>query len=243
MTEKLTRREILKGLSCLPVALPFMGLMTPGIANAAKGSGQTSEGSQIYTLPPLPYPYDALEPYIDKKTLTIHYGKHHAGYVKKFNHALRKLMEIRNSGDYALIKHWTKEASFNGSGHVLHTLYWESMSPNGGGKPGGLLAKAIKRDFGGIKEFKEQFMTAAKSVEGSGWGILAYEPLGKRLTILQAEKHQNLTIWGVVPIMACDVWEHAYYLKYQNRRGEYIKNFFHLVNWKNIMKKYEIATK
>jgi len=187
------------------------------------------------------FSYDALEPYIDKETLTLHHSKHHAGYVKKCTAAMKKLSEARRSGDYSLVKHWSREVAFHGSGHILHSLYWQSMSPKGGKEPKGELLPVIKRDFGSFANFKAQFLEATKEVEGSGWGIFCLEPLGNRLLILQAEKHHDLTIWGVYPLMVCDVWEHAYYLKYQNRRSEYIKNFMKIINWSTVERRYTEA--
>jgi Fe-Mn family superoxide dismutase len=234
MDKLLTRRQVMKSLGIATLALGLGNY--PVVAKAAK------EGSHgKYELPPLPYPYEALEPYIDKQTLVLHHGKHHAGYVKKFNLALKKLEEVRAKADYSLIKHWSREAAFNGSGHILHTLYWENMSPKGGGEPKSELMAAIRRDFGGFKQFCAQFIAATKAVEGSGWGVLAYEPMGSRLLVLQAEKHQNLTVWGVVPLLVCDVWEHAYYLKYQNRRAEYVKNFWKIINWAEVERRYKMA--
>ena len=150
---------------------------------------------------------------------------------------MKKLKEARNTTDYGLIKHWSREFAFNGSGHVLHTLYWNSMSP-GGGEPGGDLMKAIEKSFGGLQPFYDQFAAATKAVEASGWGILAYEPYRGHLVVLQAEKHQDLTIWGALPLLVCDVWEHAYYLKYQNRRAEYVMNFLKIIDWKKVETRY-----
>ena len=194
-----------------------------------------------YVLPPLPYAYDALEPYIDKQTMMLHHDKHHAGYVRGLNASLKKLAEARAAGDYSMVPYYTQKVAFNGSGHVLHSIFWKNMSPKGGGEPKGELAKAIAKDFGSFAAFKSQFVTAASKVEGSGWGILAYEPLGRRLVVLQAEKHQNLTVWGVMPLLVVDVWEHAYYLKYQNRRGDYVKAFFHVINWADVAARYAAA--
>jgi len=191
--------------------------------------GLTKDG--VYVLPELPYAYDALEPHIDKQTLILHHDKHHDAYVKGLNAALARLADARKAGDHALVKHWSREVAFHGSGHVLHCLYWHSMSPRGGGMPQGELARVIGADFGSVEAFVAQFAAATKAVEASGWGVVAYEPLGKHILILQAEKHQDLTVWGVVPLLVCDVWEHAYYLKYQNRRPDYVDAFLKVVNW------------
>jgi len=198
-----------------------------------------------YTLPPLPYPADALEPHIDAQTMTIHHDKHHKAYVDGMNRALRALEAIRNGeGDASLVKHWSRELAFNGSGHVNHTIFWLTMAPpeaGGGGQPKGDLATAIARDFGSFDAFSSHFRNAAKQVEGSGWGWLVYHPVSDRLMVLQAEKQQNLTIWGVIPLLGVDVWEHAYYLKYQNDRGKYVDAFMNVINWERVGEFYERA--
>lgn len=195
-----------------------------------------SDGS--YKLPQLPYAYNALEPYIDEQTMRLHHDKHHAGYVKGLNNAIAKINENTQSGDFALIKHWEKELAFHGAGHFLHTLFWNSMSPKQGQRSA-LLNKYLNKSFGNFDNFVALYHAATKSVEGAGWGILAYEPGADKLIILQAEKHQNLTQWVTIPILACDVWEHAYYLKYQNKRGDYITNFMKVINWKVVSSRLE----
>jgi Fe-Mn family superoxide dismutase len=197
-----------------------------------------------HELPPLPYDYDALEPHIDAQTMRLHHDIHHKGYVDGLNKAEAKLAEARESGDTALVKHWSKEAAFHGSGHLLHAIFWPNMAPagkGGGGEPTGALAQQIQADFGSFDAFKAHFSAASAQVEGSGWGVLAYRPTDGKLVILQAEKHQNLTQWGVVPLLVLDVWEHAYYLKYQNKRPEYVKNFFNVINWADVAERYAAA--
>ena len=197
-----------------------------------------------YTLAPLPYDYNALEPHIDAETMKLHHDIHHAGYVTGLNNALKKLDEARKSGDMGLVKHWSREAAFHGSGHFLHAIFWKNMSPNGGGEPSGALAEAIKADFGSFDAFAKQFSAAAGAVEGSGWAILGYKKDDDgtgQLMIVQAEKHQNLTVQGITPLLVLDVWEHAYYLRYQNRRPEYVKAFFNVINWADVAKRYEAA--
>ncbi len=186
-----------------------------------------------YILPKLDYNYNELEPYIDAKTMELHHSKHHAGYVKGLNKATKKVQECIDTGEYGLIKHWERELAFHGSGHFLHTIFWKVMSPEQG-KRSRLLEKHIKKDFGGFDKFKQYFKMASKKVEGSGWGILAYQPHADKLVILQAEKHHNLTQWVSIPILCIDVWEHAYYLNYQNNRGAYIDNFFEVINWEEV---------
>ena len=198
-----------------------------------------SEGVENHVLPELPYAYNALEPVIDEQTLRLHHDKHHAGYVKGLIQAEEKLAEARVAGDYTLIKHWEREVAFHGSGHILHSIYWTNLSPNAGGNPSGALARAIDRAFGDLDKFKQHMMAATKSVEGSGWGVLAYQPIFEKLVILQAEKHQDLTQWGALPLLVIDVWEHAYYLKYQNRRTDYVTNVFKIINWEDVTTRFE----
>ena len=196
-----------------------------------------------YKLPPLPYAYDALEPYYDEQTVRIHHDKHHAGYVAGLNKAEEELAAARASGDYALIKHWERELVFHGSGHILHTMFWENMTPEGGGEPSGALAMRIAKDFGDLDAFRAQFSAAANAVEGSGWCVLGWVSTLAKLVILQIEKHQDLSLCGVVPLLVIDVWEHAYYLKYQNRRGEWLSNWWNIVNWADVASRFAEARK
>jgi Fe-Mn family superoxide dismutase len=184
-----------------------------------------------YVLPELPYAYNALEPLYDEQTVRLHHDKHHAAYVNGLNAALEKLEAARKTNNFADVKALSKAVAFHGSGHILHSLFWHSMRPGGAGEIPGELEKAMKDSFGTVEACKAQFAAAAKDVEGSGWAILAYEPFADKLLILQAEKHQDLTVWGVQPLLVCDVWEHAYYLKYQNRRAEWVDAFMKMADW------------
>lgn len=194
-----------------------------------------------HELPGLPYPYNALEPYYDEQTVRLHHDAHHKAYVDGLNNAEAKVAEAREKGDFALIKHWERELAFHGSGHLLHTLFWENMKPDGGGPAAGKVAGQIDKDFGGFEIFKKQFSAAAVAVEGSGWALLCWNPAFGKLEILTAEKHQNLTQWGVVPLLAVDVWEHAYYLKYQNKRAAFVEAWWNLVNWDDVNRRFEAA--
>jgi Fe-Mn family superoxide dismutase len=187
------------------------------------------EGGE-YRLPPLPYDYSALEPLYEEKTLQIHHDKHHAAYVNGLNEALQKLQAARQANDYSAIRNLSLQLAFHGSGHVLHTLFWHSMSPGKPEMPAGFAA-ALNDSFGSVQNAHSQFAAATKAVEASGWGVLVYEPLANKLLILQCEKHQDLTIWNSVPLLVCDVWEHAYYLQYQNNRAAWVDNFMKLANW------------
>lgn len=196
-----------------------------------------------HQLPPLPYPYDALEPYIDAETMRLHHDKHHQSYVDGLNKAEKMMEAAREKGDYSLLKHWEREAAFNGAGHYLHTIFWEIMHPEGGGEPSGSLKKQIDADFKGFDRFKKHFSNAAEQVEGGGWAILVWSPRSHRLEILQAEKHQNLSQQDVIPLLPLDVWEHAYYLKYKNDRKAYIDNWWNVVYWPQVKKRFTTARK
>ncbi|KUG03023.1 superoxide dismutase [hydrocarbon metagenome] len=196
-----------------------------------------------HKLPDLPYSYDALEPYYDEQTVRIHHDMHHKGYVDGLNKAEQALAQARQQDDYSLVKHWEKELAFHGSGHILHALFWTNMAPAGQEGPDGELLEGIKKDFGSWEAFKKQFSAAAAAVEGSGWAVLGWNPLFHQLEILQAEKHQNLTQWGIVPLLVLDVWEHAYYLKYQNRRAEFISAWWNIVNWQEVVDRFLKAVK
>jgi Fe-Mn family superoxide dismutase len=197
------------------------------------------ETSMPHQLPPLDYPYEALEPHIDAQTMRLHHDIHHAAYVTGLNNAEAKLAEAREKNDFALVKHWSRELAFHGAGHFLHTIFWKNMAPNGGGKPSGKLLVQIEKDFGSYEAFVAQFKAAAGAVEGSGWALLVKNWPAQKLEILQAEKHQQLSQWVVEPILALDVWEHAYYLKYQNKRPAYVEAFFNVINWKDVEQRFE----
>lgn len=236
----MNKREFLKTSAILGVGA-LAGLKSKaGASEIISASGHITGNtlSANYELPPLTYAYDALEPYIDEATMRLHHDKHHAGYVKGLNNASAKVAEALESGDYSLIKHWERELAFHGSGHFLHTIFWKNMGPKQGA-PSKTLNSYINKSFGSFDKFKELYLNATKSVEGSGWGILAYEPVADKLVVLQAEKHHNQTQWITVPILACDVWEHAYYLKYQNKRADYIKGFMEVVNWEDVSENLE----
>ncbi len=209
------------------------------------GSDPTPEETNMpaeYTLPPLPYAYDALEPHMDAQTLKLHHDLHHAGYVKGANAATAALRKARESKDFALVDHYSKKLAFHTSGHLLHSLFWENMAPAGKtGTPSKGLQAAIDASFGSLEAMKGHMSAAAKSVEGSGWGILGYNPLDQQLTILQCENHEKKAIWAVIPILVVDVWEHAYYLKYQNKRGDFIAAWWDLVNWNDVSARYAKA--
>jgi superoxide dismutase, Fe-Mn family len=228
------RRDVLK---LGPAAFLGMAALDEGsFGGQAAGASVATEAlagayeNGAYHLPPLPYAYNALEPLYDEQTLRIHHDKHHAAYVKGLNDALQKLEAARKANDYSAIQSLSLQLAFHGSGHILHTLFWHSMSPDKPQMPASL-AKAMTESFGSVQVAQSQFAAATKAVEGSGWGVLVYEPLADKLLILQSEKHQNLTFWNTTPLLVCDAWEHAYYLQFQNNRAGWVDNFMRLANW------------
>lgn len=245
MSSELNRREAISTLAVLGAA--GVGLSATRSSGAtlltSDDLGYNSDKGE-YTLPELPYAYDALEPAIDAETMTIHHSKHHAGYVRGLNNALSMLESIRNEeSDPSTIQHWQRQLSFHAGGHINHTLFWTGMTPKStDSKPSGSLGVAIDRDFGSFDKFSFQFQAAAKSVEGSGWGWLIYEPIAERLMITQMQNQQQMMFAGAVPLLGVDVWEHAYYLKYQNRRADYVKAFMSVINWTEIQRRFNAAT-
>jgi len=193
-----------------------------------------------FTLPKLSYSFDALAPHIDAKTMTIHYGKHHAGYVKKLNNAIANTPFVGKSLNQIMASVTEKDTGIrnNGGGHFNHSLFWAILGPEGSSKFGGDIAAAINRDFGSLNQFKDQLTNAGKSVFGSGWAWLCVNDK-KKLFITSTPNQDNPMMTKIVkqtgtPILGVDVWEHAYYLNYQNRRGDYLDNFFNVINWKAV---------
>jgi len=196
-----------------------------------------------FTVPNLPYAYDALEPHIDKETMTLHHDKHHAAYVNNLNAAIEKHPELGSKSVEDLIKNLSgvpddirTAVRNNGGGHVNHSMFWEIMGPGGGGDPKGALADAIKSTFGDLATFKTQFQDAGVKQFGSGWVWLVVAD-GK-LQVVSTPNQDNPMSQGHKPVMGNDVWEHAYYLKYQNRRPDYLKAWWNVVNWDEVAKNY-----
>jgi Fe-Mn family superoxide dismutase len=187
-----------------------------------------------YTLPDLPYDYAALEPHYSARLLELLHVKPPAAYVAGANRSLEMLAEARDKGDFAAINQLQKNLAFHLSGHVLHSLFWRNMSRHGGGEPDRELLDAIKESFGSVANLKGQLNEAALNVQGSGWGTLAWEPLAKRLVTEQVYDHQGNIGNGTVPLLVLDMWEHAYYLQYENVKGDWVKAFWKIVNWEDV---------
>lgn len=202
-----------------------------------------------HQLPPLPYPNNALEPHIDEMTMMIHHDRHHNTYVTNLNAALEGHADLQNKTIEELISNLDAlpeairtAVRNNGGGHANHTLFWETIGPNAGGEPTGALAAAIDSELGGFAKFKEDFTKAATTRFGSGWAWLSVNKDGK-LVVSSTANQDNPIMEGLTPILGLDVWEHAYYLKYQNKRPDYIGAFWNVVNWAEVGKRYEAATK
>ena len=197
-----------------------------------------------YVLPELPYAYDALEPHISAEIMELHHSKHHQNYVNGANAALEKLEAARKDGSIAaVVTALSKDLAFNLGGHTNHSLFWENLGPNGGGKPTGALAAAIDADFGSFEEFQKNFAAAALGLQGSGWAVLAYDKIGERLVIEQMTDQQgNLSI-DLVPLLLLDMWEHAFYLQYKNVKADYVAAVWNVFNWDEVAARYAAAVK
>jgi Fe-Mn family superoxide dismutase len=236
-----SRRNFIQASAVAGAGLVATQLQQPAYAKeGVRIMDKLTDASGKYVAAPLPFAFDALEPVIDARTVELHYTFHHKPAVAAANKAEEALAKARESGDFGLVKFYEKELAFQLSSHILHTIYWTSISGKGG-EPKGALAKAITVEFGSYDKFKAQLIAATAAVEASGWGMLGYHAATGKLMILQCENHQKLTVWGIQPLLLLDVFEHAYYLKYQNRRPEYLNNLFAIINWDNVAERYDAA--
>jgi len=192
-----------------------------------------------YELPELPYDYSALEPHYSAEVLELHHDKHHKAYVDGANTTFEKLSEARDSGDFGTINLLEKNMAFHLSGHVLHSLLWKNMSPDGGGEPEGELAAAVKESFGSYDALRAQISEAANNVQGSGWAALSWEPISARLIVEQIYDHQGNVGQGGPPLLALDMWEHAFYLQYKNVKKDWVEAFWNIVNWPDVAARFE----
>ena len=196
-----------------------------------------------YTLPELAYDYGALEPHVSGKILELHHGKHHAAYVTNANATMDALHDCREKGDYARIPALERALAFNLSGHVMHSIFWQNLSPKGGGEPTGDLAAAINRDFGSFDRFKKHLNAASATIMGSGWSALTWEPVSGRLLVAQIYDHQSNSAMAGTPLLVVDAWEHAFYLQYQNRKTEFFDALWNVFNWADVAERYAAAQK
>jgi len=190
----------------------------------------------------LPYAENFLEPSMDAETMHLHYTFHHGGAVKAANNDLKKIKEALDANNLETVDFWTKKLSFHFSSHILHSIFWTNLT-NKQTVPRGELLKRIEKNFGSYDKLKTYIATTSKNVDGNGWGILGYQPYSDSLIVLQCENHEKLTQWGVVPLLVIDVWEHAYYLKYRNKRADFVDALFNMINWDNASQRLDIALK
>jgi Fe-Mn family superoxide dismutase len=197
--------------------------------------------TDTYTLPDLPYDPGALEPHISGRIMELHHDKHHAGYVKGANETLEKLHEMRGKGDFSVVSMLEKNLAFHVSGHVLHSLFWTNLSPNGGGDPTGDLAELLDDTFGGVTVFRQQMREAAATIQGSGWALASWEPVAGRIVVQQVYDHQGNHGQGTIPLLAIDGWEHAWYLQYENRKTEFFEAIWNVLNWDDVASRLAAA--
>jgi superoxide dismutase, Fe-Mn family len=257
MSNPITRRDLLTqtvpALAAAGIIAGYAGVLSADVtadANPPAGAMSPTEAllaasfnAGEYVLPPLPYAYDALEPHIDKETMTLHHDKHHKAYVDGLNKTIKELTALRAAAEInvSALTGLQEDLSFNGSGHILHSIFWSTLAPGAGGEPSGPLSEALIRSFGSIEAFRAHFSKAAAGVKGSGWAMLSYEPVADSLIILQVKQHDLQTVFGSVPLLPLDVWEHAYYLKYHNVRADYVKAWWNVVNWPAVEAAYGAA--
>lgn len=195
-----------------------------------------------FMLQALPYSESFLEPFMDAETLHLHYTFHHGGAVKGANKDLQMIKKALDENSLETLDYWTKKLSYHLSSHILHTIFWTNLT-NKQSSPTGDLLKRIEKDFGSFDKLKMYLSITSKDVDGNGWGILGYQPYTDKLAVLQCENHEKLTEWGVIPLLVIDVWEHAYYLKYRNKRNDFVDNLFSIINWDNVSQRLDVAQK
>lgn len=238
----MTRREAIKKTALIGATIATVSPLTSTAQPALPAPPQAGG----FRLPPLPYASDALEPHIDAKTMEIHHGKHHAAYINNLNKAVSETPELQNRSIEDIIRKLDgvpekvrTAVRNNGGGHLNHALFWQMMTPKGGGQPRGELGRAIDNAFGSFEKFREQFSDAAAKQFGSGWAWLVLD--GRNLKIEGTANQDSPLSQGRVPLLGVDVWEHAYYLKYQNRRADYVSAFYNVINWDFVTERYKAA--
>ncbi len=238
----MNRKAFLQTSSILGAAslLPVESVFSQGLQQTGMDKLTDKEGN--FALQPLPYAETFLEPSMDQETVHLHYTFHHGDAVKAANKDLQMIKQAIDQNSLDTVDYWTRKLSFHLSSHVLHTIFWTNLT-NKKSDPSSDLLKQIEKDFGTYDKLKTLIGKTSKGVDGNGWGILGYQPYTQKLTVLQCENHEKLTQWGVIPILVIDVWEHSYYLKYRNRRAEFVDNLFPIINWDNVAQRFETALK
>ncbi len=195
-----------------------------------------------YTLPELTYDYAALEPSISARIMELHHSKHHAAYVAGANSALEQMEEARTKSDFGAINKLQKDLAFHLSGHINHSIFWKNLAPTNSDRPEGELSSAIDEFFGSFESFQAHFNAAAMGIQGSGWAFLAWDSVGQRLIIEQLYDQQSNVAMASIPLLMLDMWEHAFYLDYQNVKGDYVKAFWSIVNWSDVQARFNAAS-
>ena len=245
----MNRKEFLKASTLVSgsIILPENNVFTEGLKKS--GMDKLTDATGNFALQPLPYNENFLEPMMDQETVHLHYTFHHGDAVKAAN---KDLMMIKKAidetpvagspGQMDTVDYWTKKLSYHLSSHILHTIFWTNLT-NKKSNPGGALLKQIEMDFGSYDKLKALITKTSKGVDGNGWGILGFHPSTGKLTVMQCENHEKLAQWGVIPLLVIDVWEHSYYLKYRNRRAEFVDNLIPIINWDNVADRLNSAAK
>jgi Fe-Mn family superoxide dismutase len=235
------RKDFLKA-GAITTGLFFLNKNSVFAQSAQEGIDKLTDKDGNFIHQPLPYQYNFLEPYMDEETLNLHHKFHHGGAVKGANKDLSEIKKAVDGQSFDTVDFWTKKLSYHFSSHILHTIFWTNLT-NKKTEPKGKLLQMIEKDFGSYDKLKQYIAATSKNVDGNGWGILAYQPYSGKITILQCENHEKLTQWGCVPLLVIDVWEHAYYLKYKNKRQDFVDALFNIINWDNVAQRLDIAMK
>jgi superoxide dismutase, Fe-Mn family len=206
------------------------------------GMDKLTDAQGNFALQPLPYSNNSLEPYMDEETVYLHHTFHHGGAVKAANKDLAEIRKAMETNNFETVDYWTKKLAFHFSSHILHSIFWTNLG-NKKTDPKGELLKDIETHFGSYDKLKNYMAATSKNIDGNGWGILGYQPYSQKLTMLQCENHEKLTQWGVVPLLVIDVWEHSYYLKYKNKRADFVDAMFNIINWDNVAERLNVAKK
>ncbi len=238
----MNRKQFLSASAILSAAaiLPNQSVVAQNYE--ANGLDKLTDANGNFLHLPLPYNKNFLEPYMDEETVYLHHTFHHGGAVKGANKDLQMIRKAMDENNLETVDYWTKKLSYHFSSHVLHTIFWTNLA-NKKTEPAGGLLKRIEKDFGSFEKLKVYLSKTSKDVDGNGWGILGYQPYSDKLTILQCENHEKLTQWGVIPLLVVDVWEHAYYLKYKNKRNDFVDTMLNIINWDNVAERLNVATK
>lgn len=236
------RKEFIKTATIVGGAsiLPSNNVFSESLQQS--GMDKLTDSNGNFALQPLPYNENFLEPAMDQETVHLHYNFHHGDAARAANKDLDMIRKSIDEGNVETVDYWTKKLSYHLSSHILHTIFWTNLT-NKKTDPTGILLKGIEKDFGTYEKLKLLIAKTAKGVDGNGWGILGYHPSTEKLTVLQCENHEKLTQWGVIPVLVIDVWEHSYYLKYRNRRAEFVDNLFPIINWDNVAERFAVARK